>query len=122
MGGRGTFALGNNAAFTYETVSTIAGVKVLNGVGGKHSLPEEAHSSEAYIKLDGKGEFRMYREYDKDRYLILEIGYHREPSIDKKGNRVLHIHSYDRNFVRSKPRKLTKAEYTKYMKFFVGVN
>ena len=51
MGGRGTFAAGNPAQYSYQTVDAIEGVKVLVGVGGKHSLPEEAHSSSAYIKL-----------------------------------------------------------------------
>ena len=41
MGGRGTYALGNNVPFSYRTVDTIHGVKVLEGVSGKHSLPEE---------------------------------------------------------------------------------
>jgi len=57
MGGRGTFASGNSGAYTYETVGFIEGVKVLQGIGGKHSLPEEAHSSSAYIKLKPDGTF-----------------------------------------------------------------
>lgn len=51
MGGRGTYAAENNVAYTYETIGKIAGVKVLSGLNGKHGLPEEAHSSRAYIKL-----------------------------------------------------------------------
>ena len=51
MGGRGTFAAGRNVDFTYKTVGTIEGVKVLEGMYGKHALPEESHSSKAYIKL-----------------------------------------------------------------------
>ena len=49
MGGRGTFASGNSVAYNYETVGKIEGVKVLKGTSDKHSLPEEAHSSDAYI-------------------------------------------------------------------------
>ena len=45
MGGRGTFAVGNKVPYSYETVGTIDGVKVLQGTSGKHGLPEEAHSS-----------------------------------------------------------------------------
>ena len=45
MGGRGTFAAGKTVAYTYQTVDKIEGVKVLVGMNGKHSLPEEAHSS-----------------------------------------------------------------------------
>ena len=39
MGGRGTFASGNNVAYSYETVGKIEGVKVLQGLGQKHDLP-----------------------------------------------------------------------------------
>ena len=60
MGGRGTFASGNNVAYSYETVGKIEGVKVLqkldkNASGG---LPEEAHSSGAYIMLNKDGNFK----------------------------------------------------------------
>lgn len=57
MGGRGTFAAGNIVAYTYETIGKIAGVKVLAGLNGKHGLPEEAHSSRAYIALKPDGTF-----------------------------------------------------------------
>ena len=42
MGGCGTFAAGNNVAYTYETVGMIDGIKVLRGIegSGKHHLPE----------------------------------------------------------------------------------
>ena len=71
MGGRGTFASGNNVAYSYETVGKIEGVKVLqkldkNASGG---LPEEAHSSGAYIMLNKDGNFKMYREYDNNNFL-----------------------------------------------------
>jgi hypothetical protein len=32
MGGRGTYAAGNNVPYTYETVGKIEGVKVLQGL------------------------------------------------------------------------------------------
>jgi len=35
MGGRGTFASGNNVAYTYKTVDKIAGVKVLQPIDSK---------------------------------------------------------------------------------------
>ena len=64
MGGRGTYAAGNNVAYRYETVGKIDGVKVLQKLDKKASggLPEEAHSSSAYILLNKEGNFRMYRE------------------------------------------------------------
>jgi len=43
MGGRNTYAAGKNAPFTYKTVGFFHGIKVLEGLGGKHNLPEEAH-------------------------------------------------------------------------------
>lgn len=57
MGGRGTFAIGNNVGYIYKTIDKIEGVKVLKGINGEHSLPETAHSSSAYIKLDHNGNF-----------------------------------------------------------------
>lgn len=123
MGGRGTFASGNSVAYNYEAVGTIAGVKVLKGIRNKHSLPEESHSSWAYIKLKHNGIFHEMRIYDKDHYLITEIGYHPEPNLT--GNRhknVLHMHEYKRdNFHDRSVRELTREEKEKYKKYFKGV-
>lgn len=122
MGGRGTFASGNNAAYSYKTVGKIAGVKVLQGISGKHSLPEESHSGQAYIKLKPDGTFHEMRIYDKSHFLIAEIAYHVEPNITgNRHDKVLHIHEYDRNFVRTDARVLTDSEYEKYKKYFKGV-
>lgn len=122
MGGRGTFARGNNVPYTYRTVGIIEGVKVLEGINGKHSLPEEAHSSSAYIKLKPDGTFHEIRFYDKDHYLVMEIAYHPESNLTGHGRPVLHIHTYERdNFQNRKPRLLTNEEYNKYKKYFVRV-
>ncbi len=122
MGGRGTFASGNNVAYSYKTVGKIAGVKVLQGIGGKHSLPEESHSGQAYIKLKPDGTFHEMRIYDKNHFLIAEIAYHVEPNITgNRHDKVLHIHEYDRHFVRTDARILTDSEYEKYKKYFKGV-
>ena len=122
MGGRGTFACGNKVAYSYETVGKIADVKILKGIRGKHSLPEEAHSSAAYIKLKPDGTFHEMRIYNKDRYLVKEIAYHPEQSLT--GNRheqILHVHEYDRNFKRTNARPISKQEYEFYKKYFKGV-
>ena len=122
MGGRGTFAVGNNVAYTYETVGFIDGVKVLQGISGKHSLPEEAHSSSAYIKLKHDGSFHEIRFYDNDHYLTLEIAYHPEPKLTGNFAPVFHIHEYKRdNFVDRKARLMTEAEFETYKKYFKGV-
>lgn len=121
MGGRGTFASGNPVAYTYITVGKIAGVKVLEGLNGKHSLPEEAHSSLAYIKLKPDGTFHEMRIYDKDHYLQYEIAYHPEKHIDPSGRPVLHYHIYDRNFGRSKAIKMPKAMKKHFRKYLKGV-
>ena len=55
MGGRGSYAAGNNVEYTYKTVGMVDGVKILQGIGNKHGLPESSHSSEAYIKLKPDG-------------------------------------------------------------------
>lgn len=125
MGGRGTFASGNDVKLTYKTVGVIEGVKVLEGIAGKHSLPEEAKSSCAYIKLKPDGTFHEMRIYDKDKYLLAEIAYHHEPNLDKTKPNILHIHIYKIKNDFSKenriPRLLTKEEIEKYKKFFIGV-
>lgn len=125
MGGRGTFAAGKNVAYTYKTVGTIAGVKVLVPIDDAKSwkLPEEAHSSSSYIVLDKAGVFRQYREYNEKHEVVLEIGYHNEPELGK--GKVLHIHIYKIPGVdhhrEAKPRRLTDKEKAKYAKFFKGV-
>lgn len=123
MGGRGTFAAGNPVPYSYQTVGTIDGVKVLVGTGGKHSLPEEAHSSSAYIKLKSDGTFHEMRIYDKDHYLVKEIAYHREPKIsDNRTDNVPHVHEYPRNdFKNRTTRPITADEIKKYRRFFKGV-
>lgn len=122
MGGRGTFASGNNVAYTYDTVDKIEGVKVLQGKPGRKGLPEEAHSSTAYIQLHPDGKFKMYREYDKNHFLRFEIGYHPETSIDPSRKPVLHVHEYKPDdFSNRKARPLTEKEYKKYRKFFRGI-
>jgi hypothetical protein len=125
MGGRGTFAAGKNVDYTYKTVDYIEGVKVLQGLNGKHGLPEEAHSSTAYIKLKPDGTFHEMRIYDADHYLVKEIAYHPEPNLNH-GNRkenVLHIHEYQQNnFKDRKPRLLKPEEISLYQKYLKGVD
>lgn len=121
MGGRGTYASGNNVPYTYITTSTIKGVKVLSGLNGKHGLPEEAHSSHAYIKLKPDGTFHEMRFYDKDHYLTIEIAYHPEPKLDPSRKPVLHYHVYDRNFNRSNAKKMTKPMKKHFKKYLKGV-
>ena len=122
MGGRGSFASGKNVAYTYDTVDKIEGVKVLQGKPGIKGLPEESHSSMAYIQLHPDGKFKMYREYDKNHFLRFEIGYHPETSIDSSRKPVLHVHEYrPDDFSNRKARPLTEAEYKKYKKFFRGI-
>ncbi len=124
MGGRGTYAIGNNVDYTYETVGYIEDVKVLKGLNGKHGLPEEAHSSSAYIKLKPDGTFHEMRIYDNEHYLVMEIAYHPEPQLNN-GNRkenILHVHDYQRdNFKDRKPRLPKPEEIEKYRKYLKGV-
>lgn len=74
-----------------------------------------------YVRLCQDGQFKVYREYDSEHHLKLEIAYHVEPKLDKSGSKVLHIHTYDKDFNRSKARPLTDSEYSKYKKYFKGV-
>lgn len=124
MGGRGTFASGNNSRYTYKTVGTIANVKVLQKYDEKASagLPEESHSSTAYLLLNKNGLFKMYREYDENHYLRFEIGYHPETKIDPSRRPVLHVHEYPPDdFDNRSTRPLTQAEYEKYKIYFRGL-
>lgn len=135
MGGRGTFAAGNAAPYqyyvdtTYSPSGTWEGVKILKGTGNKHGLPESSHSSLAYIKLDHNGRFKEMRLYDRNHCLYFEIGYHAEKSIDKSGKAVLHYHTYDPSFSKSKDgdggrstaKKLTKSMRKHFRKYFKGV-
>ncbi len=130
MGGRGTFAAGNSVLYTYKTVGKIEGVKVLQGISGKHSLPESSHSSSAYIKLKPDGTFHEMRFYDKKHVLYMEIAYHPEKSLTGDNyTSILHYHTYKESFSisktggdnRSKAKMLTSEMKRKYKKFFKGV-
>ncbi len=117
MGGRGTYAAGKNVPHTYETVGVFRGIKVLKGKGGLHNLPEESNSSSAYVKLFKDGNLQMLRIYDKDHFLVTEIGFHPEPSLTGHNKRVYHIHEYSRDFKSRKPRLFTKDDIAKYGKY-----
>lgn len=131
MGGRGTFAAGNPVPYIYKTVDFVNGVKVLEGIAGKHSLPESSHSSYAYIKLKPDGTFHEMRFYDKNHVLYLEIAYHPEPNLTgSRSKPVLHYHVYNPFFSKTKLKgkyrgdaiRATKAMRKHFAKFFVGVN
>lgn len=125
MGGRGTFAIGNQVPFVYKKVDEIEGVKVLEGIAGKHGLPEEAHSSTAYIKLKPDGTFHEMRIYDEQHYLSMEIAYHPEPNLNggNHSENVLHVHVYPQqdNFKLRPAHRITKQEYETFKKFFKGI-
>lgn len=122
MGGKGTFAVGNSVPFVYETIGKISGVKVLKGIGQAHNLPEESHSSKAYIKVDSSGNFVRYRQYNSDKTSYFDIDYHKEPQITgNKTEKVFHIHFYDRNGNRDDVgRRLSADEIKQYKKYFRG--
>ncbi len=124
MGGRGTFASGNYVPYKYETVGTIAGVKILEPIikKGSWKLPEEAHSSKAYVLLDQTGHFKVYREYDSNHHLKFEIANHPEPNLDPSLKPILHIHFYDADFNRTKAQPLDNNLYKKYKKYFKGID
>ena len=103
MGGRGTFASGNNVPFKYKTIGKVYDIKIIQGIGKLHGLPEEAHS----IK-----QLRVYNDDHTSRYDV-DYSHH-------QGQISLHIHEYV-NGVRQKPRQLTIAEYNRYGKYFGGI-
>ncbi len=117
MGGRHTFASGIDVPFVYKTVGRFHGIKVLEGTGEKHNLPEEAHSSPAYAKLFKDGNLQMLRFYDKDKYLVLEIGFHPEPELTGHHGMVYHIHEYGKDFSSRSKRLFTPEDIEKYGKY-----
>lgn len=123
MGGRGTFAIGNNAAYTYEAIGSYEGVKILQGMKGTglHDLPAEAHSSIMYLKLHKDGTMNMLRIYGKDDHLLkAEIAYHPEPLLTGNHKPVLHVHYYSKDFKRSPAQYLNKHIFEKYKKYMKG--
>lgn len=114
MGGRGTYAIGNNVGYTYRTIDIINGIKVLQGLGGKHGLPEEAHSSSSYISLYNDGSVKQIRVYNKDHTAFVDIEYSRH-----QGRKSLHAHDYIGG-ERQKARNLSDKELTMYNKYFGG--
>lgn len=121
MGGRGTFAVGNNVKYQYKTVDKIENIKVLQGIGNIHDLPVEAHTSSAYIKLYPNGNFNTMRIYNKDHFLVREIAYHPERKLDRSGKPILHIHEYNPGVLNDRPcRLLNEKEYNYYKKYFKG--
>ena len=124
MGGRGTFASGNPVPYTHETIEKIDDVKILHGIGDKHDLPVEAHSSDAYIQLYPDGNFKMLRLFDSEHYLVKEIGYHPESQLDKSHKPILHVHEYPihDDFSKRTTRLMTEEEYEKYKKYFGGID
>ena len=122
MGGRGTYAAGNNVPYTYETVGYVDDAKVLFGKPetGLHDLPVEAHSSNVYVKLHKDGTLNMMRVYDNEHYLTAEIAYHPEPDLTGNRKPVLHIHYYYRNLKRTDAAYLDHETFKKYEKYLVG--
>lgn len=125
MGGRGTYAIGNNVEYKYKTVGKINGVKVLQPTNENKSfsMPAESHSSNKYIRLDKNGIFHQYVEYNEAHLPIFEIGYHFENGLSKNGEHVLHVHEYTTPGIENRPkaRLITTEEYKKYKKYFKGV-
>lgn len=105
---------------------TPSGVKILEGYGSNHSLPDYAHTPNsiyAKMKYDGKTLQEM-RFYDDKGYLTIEIGYHPEPGINNNSHEpVVHFHLYDKNLNRYykntvKNHPEIKEKYSKYLKEF----
>lgn len=117
MGGRGTFSLGVKTADAFETVGEINGVKVLEKKNKSESknLPEEAHSSKAYLLLDDNGVFRKYREYN-NHIIQFEIEYGTHAA-----KKFLHYHPYI-NGERQSAERISPSMIEKYKKFFKGLD
>lgn len=123
VGGRGTYASGNNVPYKWRTDMKIDGIKVLVGLEGQHKLPEESHSSGAYALLNRDGTLEVLRFYDGGHNLHLEIAYHNEAKLARRagikdGAPILHYHMYDKNFVRTDADFLTPDMRKRYPRLF----
>ena len=127
MGGRGTFAVGKQVDYIYETVGKIEGVKIINPIDKTKALklPEESHSSNSYVLYDKDGVFHQYREYNSNHEVVLEIGYHHENSLGHGDVLHAHVHSIPGVEHHSQAIKFVirpgDALYEKYKKLFIGV-
>ena len=123
MSSRGSVAEnGHVLTNEYETVYvTKLGVKVLKGIGEKHSLPDFAHTKNSiYAKVEKDGTLREMRFYNDEGWPIIEIAYHAEKNLDKSGKKVVHYHLYG-GLNRDDAKLLTseiKAKYKEYLKEF----
>ena len=122
MGGRGAFASGNPVPYTYKTVGKMNGVKILQKIDTKASkgLPEEAHSSSAYILKYANGTFKQIRFFNNDHTAKFDIDYHFEPKLGNRKESVYHVHEYKNGVRDIVGRILTKSEYEKYKVYFTG--
>ena len=121
MGGRGTYASGNNVPFTYRTTGKISGIKVVAKIDTSKSgdLPLESHTSDAYISLYPDGTFHQCRFYNKDHTANYDIDYHWK-NINGKREMVYHIHVWKKGEREKIGRVLTAAEIKKYNKIIGG--
>lgn len=79
-------------------------IKILKGTNGKHGLPEEAHSSDAYISLHPNGNTKQLRVYNKNLTAKTDIEY----SVHQ-GKMTFHAHDYV-NGIRQPARSLTSEK------------
>lgn len=95
----------------FETLHLVGDAKVLIGTGTNHGLPDYAHTpGRVYIKENPDGTFRELRKYDEHGFPIPEIGYHPEPNLTgNKSQKILHFHTFDKNFNRFMGGKVSKT-------------
>lgn len=127
MGGRGAYTQSKQEEYIYISPEKIEGIKVLIPTkdGQSHSMPAEAHSSNAYVVLDKEnGVFRQFREFNDNHLPTFEVGYHNESGLSENGKAVFHIHEYAHPGIdfRQKSRYMTPDEISKYRKYFKGIS
>ena len=124
MASRGSYAQnGHITNIEYTTIDvTTSGVKILQGVGKIHSLPDYSYTPNSiYAKLKKSGTLLAMRFYDSLGKVTFEIAYHPEPIINNGlRTEIVHYHEYN-GLVRSPAKLLTKelkGKYAIYLKEF----
>lgn len=105
MGGTKDFV--EKRIFEYKSIGTVGGFKIIEGVNGKHNLPNFSNTSTCYVKLSKNipHTIRLYKNQKK----FKDIDWMHDNGNIKAGD--FHVHDYKNEIRIHKARKPSKHEY-----------